>query len=162
MENTVDFSRNLIKGRIAEIIFEQMFRESGKFTILRSGYEYTFPELAQYRQLPEVERYLKKIRHNVDFILISHDGKEAYLVEVKYRTNPIAKDIEKVATETREVQDPSWLFMATPKGFFFEPCNTVLRNNGKIGQLYDKWVSGELQEKYLKLMNEFQCEKDKK
>lgn len=155
MENTIDFSRNLIKGRIAEIIFEQMFRESGKFTILRSGYEYTFPELAQYRQLPEVELYLKKIRHNVDFILISRDGKEAYLVEVKYRANPQAQDIEKIASETREVQDPSWLFVASPEGFFFEPCNTVLRNKGKIGRLYDKWVSKEIQDKYLKLMNEF-------
>lgn len=28
------FIKELIKGKIAEIIFEQMFRESGKFTIL--------------------------------------------------------------------------------------------------------------------------------
>ena len=156
MENTIEFSRNLIKGRIAEIIFEQMFRESGKFTILRSGYEYTFPELAQYRQLPEVELYLERIRHNVDFILISDDKKEVYLVEVKYRTNLKDEDIKKIALETREVQDPSWLFVASPShGFFFEPCNTVLKNHGKIGRLYEKWVNKGIQEKYLKLMNEF-------
>lgn len=156
MENSIEFSRNLIKGRIAEIIFEQMFRESGKFTILRSGYEYTFPELAQYRQLPEVELYLKRIRHNVDFILISDNKKEVYLVEVKYRTDLKDEDIKKIASETREVQDPSWLFVASPsRGFFFEPCNTVLRNHGKIGRLYEKWVDKDIQEKYLKLMNEF-------
>ena len=155
MKNTIEFSRNLIKGRITEVVFEQMFRESGKFTILRSGYEYTFPELAQYRQLPKVELYLKKIRHNVDFILISDDKKEVYLVEVKYRTNLTPKDIKKIALETREIQNPSWLFVASPEGFFFEPCNIILKKNGKIGRLYDKWVSKEIQDKYLKLMNEF-------
>lgn len=34
-----EFVKDLIKGKVAEIIFEQMFRESGKFTILHSGYE---------------------------------------------------------------------------------------------------------------------------
>ena len=33
----------MIKGKIAEIIFEQIFRESGRYTMLHSGYEYTLP-----------------------------------------------------------------------------------------------------------------------
>jgi hypothetical protein len=157
MDKNIDFSRRLIKGKVAEIIFEQMFGESGKFTILRSGYEYTFPELAQYRQLPEVELYLKKIRHNVDFILISDDKKEVYLVEVKYRdiSNRRPEDVLRIASGTLEAQNPSWLFVASSDGFFFEPCNTIVRNHGKIGRLYERWVSKELQEKYRKLMNEF-------
>ena len=36
------FIKDLIKGKIAEIIFEQMFRESGRYTILHSGYESDF------------------------------------------------------------------------------------------------------------------------
>jgi hypothetical protein len=38
-----EFIKDLVKGKIAEIIFEQMFRESGRYTILHSGYEYTLP-----------------------------------------------------------------------------------------------------------------------
>jgi len=49
------FIKDLVKGKIAEIIFEQMFRESGRYTILHSGYEYTLPELAQYQHLAEVK-----------------------------------------------------------------------------------------------------------
>jgi len=155
MDKNIDFSRNLIKGKIAEIIFERMFSESGKFTILRSGYEYTYPELAQYPQLKFVEEYLEKIRHNPDFILISKDRKEAYIVEVKYRTDRDPEEILSIAQRTKKLQDPSFLFIASPDGFFFEPCNTIIMNNGKIGPLYEKWVSRETQEKYLKLMNEF-------
>ena len=30
---SVDFTRELIKGRIAEVIFEQMIREEGRYTV---------------------------------------------------------------------------------------------------------------------------------
>src|ERR1044072_7473302 len=80
-----EFVRHLIKGKVAEIIFQQMFQESGKFTILRSGYEYTLPELAQYQHLAEVKAVMDNIRNAPDFILVSQDKKEVHLVEVKYR-----------------------------------------------------------------------------
>lgn len=159
MSDNIEFSRNLIKGRIAEIIFEQMFRESGKFTILRMGYEYTLPELAQYKQLPEVEKYLENIRHTPDFILISDDKKEAYVVEVKYRSHRKAEDTMSIASNNLKVWDPSWLFIASPDGFFFGPCNTIKNKCGEIGQLFEKWVDKETQDKYLKLMNEFEPKK---
>lgn len=56
------FIKDLIKGKIAEIIFEQMFRESARYTILHSGYEYTLPELAQYQHLAEVKAVIENIR----------------------------------------------------------------------------------------------------
>ncbi len=49
MESTEKFSHDLIKGKVAELIFALMFRDVGKFTILRFAYEYTLPELAQYQ-----------------------------------------------------------------------------------------------------------------
>jgi len=86
MDNNIKFSKRLIKGKIAEMIFERMFADSGQFTILRSGYEYSLPELAQYTQLPAVEKYFENIRTTPDFILISNDRKRAFIVEVKYRS----------------------------------------------------------------------------
>ncbi|MBD3208523.1 MAG: hypothetical protein GF370_03660 [Candidatus Nealsonbacteria bacterium] len=153
--SNIRFSKNLIKGKIAEIIFERMLTESGRFNILRSGYEYTYPELAQYPQLGFVEKYLTKIRQNPDFILISEDRKEAYIVEVKYRAKRDPEQILNIAERTKKLQDPSFLFIASPDGFFFEPCNTIIRNKGKIRPLYTKWVDKKTQDKYLKLMNKF-------
>lgn len=155
MDKNVDFSRNLIKGKIAEMIFERMFAESGEFTLLRSGYEYTYPELAQYPQLKFVEKYLEKVRHNPDFILISNDRKRAFIVEVKYRTTPDSEEILTIARRTKNLQDPSFLFIASPDGFFFDPCNRILNNNGKVSRLSARWIKKEIQDKYLKLMNEF-------
>lgn len=80
MTNT-EFLRELIKGKIAEIIFEQMFREAGEFTILWFGYEYTSPELAQYQHLlTEHKEVLADIRHTPDFILVEpSEGKYFWL-----------------------------------------------------------------------------------
>lgn len=163
MKNNIEFTRDLIKGKIAEIIFEQMFREGGRFTILRSGYEYVYPELAQYYQLPYVEEYIEKIRHFPDFILISEDKKEAYVIEVKYRSDISPEEIRKTTSKCKEIQNPSWLFVASPKGFFCGPCNTILENNGKMGRLCVNpgenvkiWIEKIIQDKYLKLLKEIE------
>lgn len=154
--NDIDFSRELIKGRIAEVIFEQMFRASGKFTILRFGYEYTLPELAQYEHLAEVKAVLKNLRNAPDFILISQDKTEVHLVEVKYRARRSKKEIQKIAEKMLETWNPSWLFIASPDGFFFEPCNTIVANGGDMGILYPKWVHRPIQTDYLKLLRAFE------
>ena len=155
MDKNIDFSKNLIKGKITEIIFERMFTEVGEFTILRSGYEYTLPELAQYRQLPEVEKYIENLRKIPDFILISDDRKRAFIVEVKYRTKRVDENIFKITSDILKIWNPSWLFVASPDGFFFSPCSTIKKNKGKIGRLPESWINKKIQDKYLKLMNEF-------
>ena len=152
----VNFIKQFVKGKIAEIIFEQMFRESGKFTILHSGYEYTLPELAQYQHFAEVKAVMTNIRNAPDFILISQDKKEVHLIEVKYRSHLYPEDIKEKAENLLRTWNPSWLFIATPQGFFFEPCNTILNNNGEIKPLHETWVDLETQKEYLNLLNEFE------
>ncbi|MDE1945866.1 MAG: hypothetical protein KGH93_01550 [Patescibacteria group bacterium] len=157
--NNLEFTRELIKGRIAETIFEQMFRESGEYTILRAGYEYTLPELAQYQHLTEVKAVIQNIRNAPDFVLISQDKTKVYLVEVKYRSIREQKKIKETAENILKVWNPSYLFVASPDGFFFEPCNTILQNGGKIGELYSNWATKEKQSEYLKILKEFEIEK---
>ena len=130
-----------------------------KFTTLRFGYEYTLPQLAQYQHLVEVRKVLENIHNAPDFILISNDNKnkEVYIVEVKYRAHRHDAEIKEIAQNTLRVWNPSWLFIASPDGFFFEPCNTIVRNEGKIGPLYDKWVSKNLITRYLELLNDFEA-----
>lgn len=153
-----DFTHDLMKGKIAELVFELMFRESGKFTTLRFGYEYTLPELAQFQHLVEVKKVLENIHNAPDFILISNDKKEVYIVEVKYRSQRKSEEIKEIATNTLKTWDPSWLFIASPDGFFFEPCHTIERNGGNIGTLYDKWVPKNIITKYLEVLNDFEKE----
>ena len=80
-----NFSKDVIKGKIAEIIFELMFREAGKYTVIPFGYEKTFPELIQYsKRLPGAQKVIDNIKNAPDFAIISNDRKRIYLVEVKY------------------------------------------------------------------------------
>jgi len=151
-----NFSHNLIVGKIGEIVFEQMFREAGKFTILRSGYEYLLPELAQYQDRNELKNVIAHIRKLPDFILISPDHTKVYLVEAKYRTHPNPDEMLKIAKEMLAKWDMPWLFLASPYGFNFDSCRNVVKNNGNIEKLFPTTVPQEIQNKYLKLLMEFQ------
>ena len=152
-----EFIKDLVKGKIAEIIFEQMFRESGRYTILHSGYEYTLPELAQYQHLAEIKAVIENIRNAPDFVLISQDKREVYLVEVKYRTHRYPEDLKRICEETQKTWHPCWLFVASPDGFFFEPCSMVLANNGIIGPLWnEKFVEPQVRDEYLKLLGQLE------
>ncbi len=157
-----EFVKNLIKGKIAEIIFEQMFQESGRYTILHSEYEYTLPELAQYQHLAEIKAVIENIRNAPDFVLVSQDKKEVHLVEVKYRSHRDPKELKKIAQDTLKIWNPCWLFVASPDGFFFEPCNTVKNNDGRIGDLVnEKFVAPELRKDYLALLKHFELASSK-
>ena len=152
------FVKDLIKGKIAEIIFEQMFRESGKFTILHSGYEYMLPELAQYQQHAKVKAVMENIRNAPDFVLISQNKEEVHWIEVKYRSHEDKEQLKEIATETLKKWNPSWLFIASPKGFFMSPCSSIEENNGSINSLSDNWVDKNIQDEYLKLLMKFELE----
>jgi len=94
--------KNFIKGKITELIFDQMFREAGRFTILPFGYERTLPELAQYSSEVKYRPVLDNVRSAPDFVLISQDKTEVYMVEVKYRANHSPADLIRIVEKIRE------------------------------------------------------------
>jgi len=151
-------AKNLIKGRIAETIFAQMFREARHFTVLPFGYENLTPELAQY--LPKTnssaQKALESIRTAPDFALISHSREAVYLVEVKYQANFSEKHTLGHAERMHKAWNPSFLFIASGDGFRFSPVSEIIKNNGEVKRLDESWVSSELQKKFLALLNEFE------
>ena len=64
---SIKFSRELIKGRIAETVFEQMIRDEGRYDVIPFGYEHTMPTLAQYQDLVEIKQVIKNISDAPDF-----------------------------------------------------------------------------------------------
>ena len=75
-------TENFKKGKLAEKIVEQMFKEAG-FKVVRAGYETTFSKLADKYNLLKGEA-AQYIRHHPDFIVVNPKN-EAFLIEVKYR-----------------------------------------------------------------------------
>lgn len=154
-QTTIEFSEQLIKGKIAELIFSQMFRNSNKFTVIPFGYENTFPEIAQYQNEVENKEVLATIRSAPDFALVSHDKRDVYLVEVKYRSVIDQKHINEIAEKIQDRWKSVHLFLATPEGFYFGDCDSIVKNNGIINYLDNEWVSKEEQIDYRRLLNEF-------
>lgn len=152
---SIDFSRKLIKGRITEVIFEQMIREEEKYTVIPFGYEHTMPTLAQYRHISEVPKVIDNISDAPDFALISEDKTKIYLVEVKYQKNLNIDEIKRYSEKLLARWETPWIFIATPTSFYCAPCSAVCKNE-QIGELSENWVSKQRQIEYLKLLNEFE------
>lgn len=152
---TIKFSRELIKGRIAEVVFEQMIRDEGKYTVIPFGYEHTMPTLAQYRHLTTISKIMDNISDAPDFALISENKTEVYLVEVKFRTEFNLEEIKKCANDLLKRWEYSWIFVATPKDFYCSMCKWIIRDNN-INKLSEEWISKDRQSEYLKLLNEFE------
>lgn len=149
-----DFTKNFIKGKIAEIIFDQMFRENGRFTVIPFGYERTLPEFAQYAKEAEYQRVIDNIRSAPDFALVSKDKKQVFLVEVKYRTKIDMEELKKVAQKIEDRWQLVWMFVCTPEGFYFNRTSVIIEE-GRLIPLSSSWISEETQKKYLKLLNNF-------
>jgi Leu/Phe-tRNA-protein transferase len=154
MDNN-SFAQNLVKGKITETIFHLLFAEAGEFTITPFGYEHTIPALAQYHRDVQVQQVLETIRKTPDFVLMSQNRREVFFVEVKYRAIRHAEEILHIAKELSKRWHPSWLFIASPDGFYFDSCTNVINTKGEIPPLNTSWVATGIQEKYCALLNEF-------
>ncbi len=151
-----DFAKNLIKGKIGEAIFDQMFREQGRFTVIPFGYDRIIPEVAQYAKEAKYQQVIDNIRSAPDFALVSHDKEQVFLVEVKYRTD-LEQSMEGLIKTARKIQEKwqlVWVFVCTPQGFYFDRTSEIIENE-KLSPMGEQWIAQELQEKYLKLITDF-------
>jgi hypothetical protein len=153
--DSIGFSRKLVKGRIAETLFEQLLRDAGCFTILAFGYENVLPELANEQRDLKAEDTMEIIRRAPDFVVINNNNHEVYLIEVKYMMNPREDWILRDAKRMYESWKPSYLFLATPNGFFFDKAKDIVEHKGVVAKLNHPQISDELQSKYTQLLNEF-------
>ena len=151
----IDFVRNLIKGRIVEVIFEQMLRDEGRYTVIPFGYEHTVPTLSQYRnEISEAQKVIDNIADAPDFALISEDKTKLYLVEVKYQRDFDIEKIRVYCDKLKQRWESPWIFVATPDRFYCAPCTSVL-TNGSLSELSESWVTKERQAAYVQLLRDF-------
>lgn len=153
---TDQFTEQLIKGRIAETVFERMFREETKYDIYPLGYEYTLPILKQVRDAllhqehkATLERILSNFDNTPDYLLVKADKSSVYIVEVKYQSLFDEKRIVSAAKKINERWDPAWLFVATKEGFYFDSCHDIVNHNAI--RPFD-WIPQPTQHDYLELL----------
>lgn len=154
MDN-IEFARNLVKGKIAETIFAQMLRETKEFTVLEFGYEKIIPELVQ-RGYNEDNLTIETLRTAPDFAVINQKNKKVQLIEVKYLRMINIKYILEYALKMSQSWNPSYLFVATLDGFYFDRIDIIIKNKGNISRLKHPQISKELQDRYLGILINFE------
>ncbi len=154
--NNISFTRNLIKGKIAELIFENMLREAGIFTVMHFGYEYILPELAKGNTFDKESKAMQAIRKAPDFAIINNKTRSVHLIEVKYKHKLNEEYVFNDALKMSESWNPSFIFLATEAGFYFDSIENIIKNRGAIKKLKHPNIPDELQQKYLKLLNEME------
>ena len=154
--SNIDFARNLVKGKIAETVFAQMLRESRQFTVLEFGYEKIIPEFVQ-QGYDEKNGMIETLRTAPDFAVINQKTKEVKLIEVKYMRTLKPAYVLKDAKRMSGSWNPSYLFIATLDGFYFDSIENVIKNNGKIPEFDNNQISKNVQERYLQILKDFEC-----
>lgn len=154
--SNITFARNLVKGKIAETIFAQMLRETKDFTVLEFGYEKIIPELVQQGRDKKNNDIVETLRTAPDFAVINQKTKKVQLVEVKYMRNLNLKYVLDDAKRMSKSWNPSYLFIATLEGFYFDEIDSIIKNNGKIPVFPVQNVSFELQKRYLHILVDFE------
>jgi len=159
ISSEVTYIRNLIKGKIIEVIFQQLMSHSKEFKVVPLGYEFTIPFLA-LKKHDTHRKLINKITDNLtdapDFLMFS-ESDDVYLVEVKYRKHVNEEEVLTLAKNVYEKWDYAWLFLATPNGFYFQPCSEIVKSNGNITPLLERWkhVDPAVSQKYLQILGEF-------
>lgn len=143
---------NLIKGRIAEVIFEQMMRKTERFTVIPFGYEKKTPELASHSGTLNESEAIKVIKRSPDFVLIDNERHDVLLVEVKFQTNKSLINTLNSAKQICDTWKPAYMFLATPEGFYFDPVKKIVENKGEIRKFGEKLISKEMQDEYLSII----------
>jgi hypothetical protein len=153
--NNIKVTHELIKGKIVEIIFEQMIHNTKGYTVLEFGYEKTVHQLAKAPKSEDARAMIEIVRKAPDYAIVNEESHNVTLVEIKYmakrtngKVNAIAKEIEK-----------SWrhavLFIATPDGFYFDQVETIIKNNGVIKPFSHAKIPTKVIAQYQVMLNEF-------
>ncbi|MFT7591485.1 MAG: hypothetical protein ACI9UJ_001408 [bacterium] len=154
--NNVRFTHELIKGRIAEIIFSQMLRGSRAFNVIDFGYEKTIPELTHLRNKTDnTNKAIEAVRRAPDFAVLNLETHEVTLIEVKYMNKMTPGRVNGVVRKMETTWKQASLFIATPVGFFYDTLTNISKNKGRVSPLEHKNIPLKTQEQYLKLLNEF-------
>jgi hypothetical protein len=161
MQQQNHFAENLIKGRIAETIFELMFREKTAFDVYPLGYERSIPILRQFRdhqgatQSETVSAVIDSLSDTPDFLLVLPDKTQVYLVEVKYRWELKVSEIIRIAAKLHDRWHLAALFVATLQGFYYDSCAAIMQHK-EIMSLADNLIPKDTQAYYLSLLRRFE------
>ncbi len=153
--NNIKFTHELIKGKIAEIIFEQMIHNTKGYTVLEFGYEKVVHQLAKATKSEDARAMIEIVRKAPDYAIVNEETHNVTLVEIKYMTKRTNGKVNAIAKEIEQSWRHAALFVATPEGFYFDQVDTIIANKGAIKPFHHGKIQPKLIQQYQALLNEF-------
>ena len=154
-QDNIQFTHELIKGKIAEIIFEQMIHNTKGYTILEFGYEKVVRQLAKERKNRAAQDTIEIVRRAPDFVIINEESHTITLVEVKFMRNRTQRSVLTAAKNIKRSWKKASLFVASPDGFFFGTVDEIIEAEGAIPSFTHAMIPAKTQTQYHDLLNEF-------
>jgi hypothetical protein len=114
------------------------------------------PELIQGDYV-EHSRIIGTLRTAPDFAIINNEMKAVRLVEVKYRRSLNPDEILKIALRMQNSWNPSYLFLFTLDGFYFNNINKIVITSGRMAHLSATNIPEYVQASYLQILRDFEA-----
>ncbi len=153
--NNIKFAHELLKGKIAETIFEQMIHHTKGYTVLEFGYEKVVQQLAKARKSEDAKAMIEIVRRAPDYAIVNEDTHNVTLVEIKYMALRTKGKVNRIAKELEQTWRHAALFIASPDGFYFDQVEGIIKNKGEIKPFSHAKIPTKTTDQYLALLNEF-------
>ena len=151
----MSFEENLIKGKIVETIFQQMFIETDKYEL------YSFEATVDLSSIQHLSHH-KDIQNILDgsspvpqCIIVPKGKDEVYIINTLYSESYHSNDLIDQARDSHDKWEYSWLFLATRYHFHFDSCWNIMNSNGHMDLLPYTWIPRDIQDKYKSLLHQF-------
>lgn len=133
-----------------------MFRDTDQYTVLEFGYEKVVPQLVG-KNYHHDDPVIESLRVAPDFAVINQESKEVRLIEVKYRQTLDRQNVLACARKMHASWNPSYLFIATLDGFYFDEISKIIIEDGNISKLTS--IPYDVQDIYLKILIDFESQR---
>ena len=149
---------NIIKGRIAEAIIEELLRASGN-KVYRFGYESILQNLIQTDSpFDRYSRNGEQVRSIPDFVVVNPEGR-SFFVEVKFRSDPVRLLKTPLLKQLKEYWQARLILVTITKPYFrvIDP-QVLFEDNYAFDALEDDTdfnVSLEALKKFVPLVKKF-------
>ncbi len=153
--NNIKFTHELLKGKIAEIIFEQMIHNTKGYTVLEFGYEKVVHQLAKANKSDDARAMIEIVRRAPDYAIVNEENHNVTLVEIKYMAKRTRGKVLSVAKEIERSWRHAALFVASPDGFFFDQVDSIIAKKGEIKPFTHVKIPEKMIADYLNLLKEF-------
>jgi len=108
---------NMIKGRVAEAIIEELLKDSGN-DVYRFGYESILQNLVQRgSNFDRSNKNAHQVKSIPDFVVLNSEGNNFFL-EVKFRTDPEWLRRDQFLRRTTEYWQPKLILVTVVKPYF--------------------------------------------